>query len=123
MWNESAAYRLGTGLRMMREAEGRSQEALAHAAGITKNQVQLLEAGRSSGRKDASGPPNPRMTTLDGVARALGLSVAEFLARAERLAALSDRMADGLDDYADEAEDDSWIVEDGHIPDDAARPG
>ena len=101
---------------MMREAESLSQEAFAYAAGITKNQVQLLESGRSSGRKDASGPSNPRMTTLDGIARALGLTVAEFLIRAEELATLSDSMGEGLEDYASETQDDSWMTEDGHLP-------
>lgn len=116
MWNETAANRLGTGLRMMREAQGLSQEAFAYAAGITKNQVQLLESGRSSGRKDASGPSNPRMTTLVGIANALGMTVPEFLTRAEELATLSDRMAEGLDEYAQEVEDDSWVETDGLDP-------
>ena len=104
---------------MMREAEGLSPEAFAHAAGITKNQVQLLEAGRSSGRssgrKEASGPSNPRMSTLAGVAAALGKSVPGLLLRAEELAALTERIAEGLDDYRGEEDDPSWMGTDDRI--------
>ena len=120
MWDQTAAQRFGTGLRMMREAEGLSPKAFAHAAGITKNQVQLLEAGRSSGRssggrKEASGPSNPRMSTLAGVAAALGKSVPGLLLRAEELAALTERIAEGLDDYRGEEDDPSWMGTDDRI--------
>ncbi|MGA7147186.1 MAG: helix-turn-helix transcriptional regulator [Microbacterium sp.] len=83
MWNEEKAGRLGETLRRLRNASGLSQETLAHRAGITKNQLQLLEAGRASGRKDETGPSNPRMTTLDGLAEVLGISVTELLADAK----------------------------------------
>lgn len=56
-----------------------SQESLAHQAGITKNQLQLIETGRASGRKGESGPSNPRMATLAGLANALDLDVSDLL--------------------------------------------
>jgi DNA-binding XRE family transcriptional regulator len=83
MWNEEKAQRLGVVLRRLRGEAGLSQESLAHSAGITKNQLQLLEAGRSSGRKEATGPSNPRMTTLAGLADILGISISQLLADAE----------------------------------------
>ena len=55
---------------------------LAARAGVTKNQVQLIEAGRASGRADAVGPSNPRMATLAGLAEALSIDVSELLAEA-----------------------------------------
>jgi transcriptional regulator with XRE-family HTH domain len=56
-----------------------SQETLAFQAGVTKNQIQLIESGRASGRKDAAGPSNPRMSTLAGLAAVLGMSVSDML--------------------------------------------
>lgn len=79
MWSDEKAKRLGVTLRQLRNDSGMSQEALAYQAGITKNQLQLLEAGRSSGRKDGTGPSNPRMTTLSGLAAILGTSVSQIL--------------------------------------------
>lgn len=73
---------LGVALRRMREEHGLSQEALAFRAGIRKNQLQLIEAGRSSGRRGASGPSNPRLSTLVGLADVLGRSVSGLLADA-----------------------------------------
>lgn len=83
MWNETKAQQFGETLKKLRSASGLSQESLAHQAGITKNQLQLLESGRASGRKDDSGPSNPRMTTLDGLAEVFGISVSELMAEAE----------------------------------------
>lgn len=82
MWNQDAATRLGSAISALRTSKGMSQESLAHAAGITKNQVQLIEAGKASGRKDDSGSSNPRITTLVGLADALETSAAELLAAA-----------------------------------------
>lgn len=47
-------------------------------AGITKNQVQLLEAGRGSGAVDNDRPANPTMTTISGIAAAFEMTVGEF---------------------------------------------
>lgn len=79
-WDETAAVRLGATVRRLREERGLSQESLAFQAGVTKNQLQLIEAGRSSGRRDAQGPANPRMKTLFGLATVLGISSSELLA-------------------------------------------
>lgn len=81
-WDESTAVRLGVTVRSLREERGLSQESLAFQAGVTKNQLQLIEAGRSSGRRDAQGPANPRMKTLFGLATVLEISSSELLANA-----------------------------------------
>lgn len=83
VWDEKSASRLGSTLRQLRNARGLSQETLAYQAGITKNQLQLIESGRASGRKDEVGPSNPRMATLSGLAQVLGITVAELIAAAE----------------------------------------
>lgn len=82
VWDEERANRLGVTLRRLRTARGLSQESLAYQAGITKNQLQLIESGRSSGRKESVGPSNPRMATLAGLAAILGVSVSDLLADA-----------------------------------------
>lgn len=81
-WSEPSAKLLGVTLRRLREERGLSQESLAFRAGITKNQVQLIEAGRSSGRRDATGPSNPRLSTLAGLAEVLGMDVSNLLSEA-----------------------------------------
>ncbi|WP_340696867.1 helix-turn-helix transcriptional regulator [Cellulosimicrobium funkei] len=81
-WDEPTARALGATLRRLRTERELSQETLAFRAGVTKNQVQLLEAGRSSGRKDSVGPSNPRLSTLAGLADALGVPVSGLLAEA-----------------------------------------
>ncbi len=81
-WSEAGAQQLGATLRRLRQERGLSQESLAFRAGVTKNQVQLIEAGRSSGRKEAEGPSNPRFSTLAGLSEVLGLRVSELLAEA-----------------------------------------
>lgn len=83
VWDEKSASRLGVTLRRLRNVRGLSQESLAYQAGITKNQLQLIESGRASGRKDEVGPSNPRMATLAGLASVLGTSVAELCAAAD----------------------------------------
>lgn len=80
MWDENSASRLGDTLRRLRGARGLSQESLAYQAGITKNQLQLIESGRASGRKGEAGPSNPRMATLVGLAGVLGVSVEHLMA-------------------------------------------
>ena len=86
-WNEETAARLGVTLVRLRADRDLTQEKLAYAAGVTKNQVQLLEAGRGSGRKESSDgqarPSNPGIATLAGLADALGLTVAELMAEAK----------------------------------------
>lgn len=83
MWDEETAKRLGLTLRKLRAEKGVSQESLAHEAGITKNQLNLIEAGRSVGLKDGPGPSNPRMATLAGLADAYGMTMSQLLATAD----------------------------------------
>ena len=82
-WNESSAVRFGAVLRVLREARGLTQESLAFQAGVTKNQVQLIEAGRGSGSRDSGRPSNPRLSTIVGLSDVLGITVAELMARAD----------------------------------------
>lgn len=82
MWDESMAKRVGNLVRDLRTKHGLSQESLAYQAGITKNQVQLIEVGKSASRK-STGPSNPKLGTLVGIARVFGMSVAEFLTEAK----------------------------------------
>lgn len=81
MWDEKSAASLGKTLRDLRTARGLSQESLAYQAGITKNQLQLIESGRASGRKDEVGPSNPRMATLAGLAEVLGTTVETLMGK------------------------------------------
>lgn len=82
------ARAFGEQIRSLRRASGLSQEELAHRVGITKNQVQLIEAGRQSGR-DSGRPSNPRASTLFGLASALEIAASELIGRSEK-AAVSD---------------------------------
>lgn len=79
VWDDKKAKQLGSVLQKLRHENGLSQESLAYQAGITKNQLQLIEAGRSTGRKGEAGPSNPRMSTLAGLASVLGVTVTELL--------------------------------------------
>ncbi len=63
-WSVEEAQRLGAALKELRLERGFSQEKLAFSAGITKNQLQLLEGGRASGRRGETGPSNPQMATI-----------------------------------------------------------
>lgn len=82
-WDDESAKRLGAALRQLRVAKGMTQESLAYQAGITKNQVQLIESGRSSGRREARGPSNPRISTLAGLTGVLQIRVSELLETAD----------------------------------------
>jgi transcriptional regulator with XRE-family HTH domain len=55
-----------------------SQEKLAQQAHITKNQVQLLEAGRGH-TKLVEPTSNPKLSTLYGLADALGIDPRDLL--------------------------------------------
>ncbi|MFD4957754.1 helix-turn-helix domain-containing protein [Microbacterium sp. NPDC058389] len=83
MWDQESSARLGDVIRRLRGERGLSQESLAHQAGITKNQLQLIEAGRASGASDKPGPSNPKLSTLSGLASVLNLTVAELLTAAQ----------------------------------------
>ncbi len=86
-WDRDAARALGEEIRALRRAAHLSQEALAYRAGITKNQVQLIESGGGSARE--SGPiSNPRMKTLFGLAEALEIEPSDLLTTIHRDATL-----------------------------------
>ncbi len=55
-------------LRSLRQAQGRAQEDLAHAAGISVNSLRRIESGQT----------NPTWTTVRNIATALGLSLADL---------------------------------------------
>lgn len=78
VWDEAVARAFGEQVRSLRRSAGLSQEELAHRVGITKNQIQLIEAGRQSGR-DTGRPSNPRASTLFGLAYSLGVATWELL--------------------------------------------
>jgi transcriptional regulator with XRE-family HTH domain len=67
---------LGGAIRQLRSKRGDSLQALAEEAGITKNMLSLIERGEG----------NPSWATVQGIARALGVSVADLakLADAEK---------------------------------------
>ncbi len=60
---------LAANQRRLRVAAGISQAELAAAAAVTKSTVAAIEQGRA----------NPRLDTLEAIARALGIEVAELL--------------------------------------------
>lgn len=73
--DESRARLLGERLRELRASKGLSQEAVAHAAGITRNHYQLLEAGiTASGR-----PANPRLGTIIALSEALKVAPEDLI--------------------------------------------
>jgi transcriptional regulator with XRE-family HTH domain len=62
--------RFARNMRVARAQHGLSQEALAHAAGIHRTEVSLLERGMRE----------PRLGTIVRVARAMKLAPTELLA-------------------------------------------
>ena len=68
---------LGEAIRQLREKRGMTQEALAHAAGITVGHLSTIERGHS----------NPTWGTAKKIANALDTSLG-------RLATLSDQLDD-----------------------------
>lgn len=59
---------LGKAIRQLRRERGISQEALAYEAGVTSGTLSLIERGRS----------NPTWGTVQGIAVALNLDIAEL---------------------------------------------
>lgn len=66
---------LGEAIRQLRAKSGLSQEDLAHLAGVTTGTLSVIERGRS----------NPAWGTVKGIAKALGVSVAELAKLEARL--------------------------------------
>lgn len=69
------ARTLGLRLQRARIAKGLSQEALAHAAGISTYTYQKFEKGESR----PGTPMNPRLSTLIALADALDMTAAELV--------------------------------------------
>jgi transcriptional regulator with XRE-family HTH domain len=72
--NPRSQQALGKAIRDLRKKQGDNQAALAEEAGITSNMLSLIERGEG----------NPSWTTVEGIAKALGISVAELAKVAER---------------------------------------
>jgi transcriptional regulator with XRE-family HTH domain len=77
-WDLESSRRFGATLHTLRVERGLTQERLAHLSEVTKNHVQLLEAGIGSTR-DRNTPSNPRMSTVFRLAEALGVEPADLL--------------------------------------------
>ena len=73
MAREKITRRLGHAVRRRRVRAGLSQEALADAAGVHPTYVSLLERGLR----------DPRLTSIQKVATALGVSAATIVREAE----------------------------------------
>lgn len=71
--NPKSQRALGSAIRELRSKQGDSLEALAGKAGITKNMLSLIERGEG----------NPSWVTVEGIAKALGVSVASLAKLAE----------------------------------------
>jgi transcriptional regulator with XRE-family HTH domain len=65
----SYARQFGEKVRALREARGLSQEALAHAAGLHRTHVSLIERGQRCAR----------LETIVNLAVALGVQPAELM--------------------------------------------
>lgn len=59
---------LGKAIRQLRTERGMTQEALAHAAGVTVSHLSIIERGHS----------NPTWATIKAIAMALGTSMVEL---------------------------------------------
>jgi transcriptional regulator with XRE-family HTH domain len=71
---------LGAAIRAIREEQGLSQNRLAETTGLTQGWLSDTENGRR----------NPSWSSLIRLARGLGISIGELVARAEALAGKSD---------------------------------
>lgn len=68
---------LGKAIRQLRDKRGMTQEALAHAAGVTVGHLSMIERGYS----------NPTWATMKAIAQALDDTLASLAGLAERLEA------------------------------------
>jgi transcriptional regulator with XRE-family HTH domain len=66
----AAAKQMGTRIRRLRKSKGMSQAALAKAAKLTRVYITRLEAGQQ----------DPSLSTINALAKALGVPVAALLA-------------------------------------------
>ena len=70
---------LGSAIRQLRGQRGDSLRVLAEEAGITKNMLSLIERGEG----------NPSWATVQGIAGALGISMADLAKLADKLMAVT----------------------------------
>lgn len=79
---EWAARQLGDKVVELRRRTGLTQEKLAEASGVSRNQIQNIEHSRNN-TKDAGtgryGRGNPRLDTVFQLAEALGVPVAVLI--------------------------------------------
>lgn len=73
--SDQAQPALGKAIRQLRQEREMTQEALAHAAGVTVSHLSTIERGHS----------NPTWATVKSIITALSLSMADLATRAERL--------------------------------------
>jgi transcriptional regulator with XRE-family HTH domain len=73
-FDENANPALGAAIRRLREQRGVTQEDAAHDAGVTVGTLSKLERGES----------DPRWTTIERVAAALGVSLRDLGGEVER---------------------------------------
>jgi transcriptional regulator with XRE-family HTH domain len=73
--SEKPQRALGKAIRELREKRGLTQEAVAHKAGVTASTFGLIERGQT----------NPTWVTVVGIAEALGVSMAQIAAAADRV--------------------------------------
>jgi transcriptional regulator with XRE-family HTH domain len=66
---------LGKAIRQLRDKRGMTQEALAHAAGVTVGHLSMIERGHS----------NPTWATVKAIAAALDVSMVEVTKQAGQL--------------------------------------
>ena len=71
------ARQLGVALTAHRQRKGMSQEAVAHAAGVSRNYYQLLEHGWSV--RAAKTPANPTLSVFVALAEALDVEPSKLL--------------------------------------------
>ncbi len=74
-----AARQLADKLVELRRRKGLTQEQLAEAAGVSRNQIQNLEHSRNNSKDPRTGRPgrgNPRLDTVFQLAAALEVPVA-----------------------------------------------
>lgn len=74
---EAYVQELSQTMRRLRKAHGKSQEAMAHAAGLTGYTYQKFERGFSR----PGAPMNPELKTLLALSRAFGVPLIDLLPR------------------------------------------
>lgn len=77
-----AAQQLAAKVIELRRRRGFTQEQLAEASGVSRNQIQNIEHSRNNIKDPTTGQPgrgNPRLDTVFHLAEALGVPVAVLI--------------------------------------------